>query len=120
MNHSFLEYFKCPGRYARFGVGGSLSATERYFRFGSGNVFYGHVGWSQNGCNAGPLSDAIQEMKFEDGIVKLPFDLNEVVNNLLRERYPLLERDEKSAAHSLAGAMYYYVRPLLPLGVRKH
>ena len=52
--------------------------------------------------------------------VNLPFDVKEVVDNLRFEQYPSAGRNEQSTANSLLAAAYYFVRPLLPVGVRKH
>jgi len=120
MNDSFLEYFKCPERYARLVLGGPLSTTKRYFRFGPGNVCYGRLSGSPNGSHSETTSDVAQDVKIAHGTVTLPFDVTELVENLQREQYPSAARDEKSIGQSALAAMYYSVRPLLPVGVRKH
>jgi hypothetical protein len=121
MNNCFLEYFRCPDRYARLAVGGPLSATNRYFRFGPGNTCYGRLcELPHNGSGAAAISDLAQEVTAERGTVTLPFDVNEIVANLQREQYPSPARNEKSFTQSVLAAMYYAVRPLLPIGVRKH
>jgi hypothetical protein len=119
MNNAFLEYFKCPEQYARFGLRGPISATDDYFRFGAANVCYGRVNHGQNGSKAGTQTDVAPEVMFEKGTVILPFDLNEVIDNLRQERYTAAQ-GEASASHSLKGALYYCIRPLLPVGVRKY
>jgi hypothetical protein len=120
MNDSFLDYFKCPERYARFGLRGPLSAEGRYFRFGPDNVCYGRLSGSHNGSGAGTVSDVVHEVMVEGGSVALPFDVKEVVDNLRFELYPSSARNEKSAINSLLAAAYYCVRPLLSVNVRKH
>jgi hypothetical protein len=120
MNDPFLDYFKCPERYARLSLRGPLSGARRFFHFGPGNVCYGRLCEAQNGSDAGTMCDVLQEVKAEEGTVNLPFDVKEVVDNLRCERYPSPARNEKSIAHSLVAAIYYGVRPLLPVGVRKH
>jgi hypothetical protein len=120
MNDSFLEYFKCPERYARLALKGPLSATRGYFRFGPGNVCYGRLCGPENGSDVGTISDVAQEVTVERGTVKLPFDVKEVLDNLQCERYSSFAQNEKSIAHRVLATMYYWVRPLLPVGVRKH
>jgi hypothetical protein len=120
MNNSFLEYFKCPPRYARFGLTGPLSAEKAYFRFGPGNVCYGRFWGPQNSSEAEVVPDVFRKATIEHGSVNLPFDLKEVVDNLRFELYPSSARNEQSTANSLLAAAYYYVRPLLSVGVRKH
>src|SRR6202041_3255607 len=120
MNDSFLEYFKCPERYARFGMSGPLSANGRYFHFGTEDVCYGRLSQPQNGSDAGLMRDALQEAKIDGGIVSLPFDFTEVVDNLRLELYPSSTRNERSILNSLITTAYYCVRPLLPVSIRKH
>ena len=120
MNDSFLDYFKCPERYARFGLRGSLSAEGRYFRFGPDNVCYGRLSQLRNGSGAGTMSDVVHEVRIDGGSVDLPFDVKEVADNLRLELYPSSARNEKSTVNSLLAAAYYCIRPLMPVGVRKH
>jgi hypothetical protein len=120
MNNSFLEYYKCPERYARFGMSGQLSASSRYFHLGPEDVCYGRLSPPQNGSDAGMMRDALQEVRIDGGSVSLPFDFKEVVDNLRLELYPSSARDERSMLNSLVVAAYYCVRPLLPVGIRKH
>ena len=120
MNDSFLEYFKCPERYARFSLRGPLSAAARYFNVGPDNVYYGRLYQSLNTPEAGKMSDVVQEVKVAGGTVSLPFDIKEVVDNLQCELYPSSARYKRSLVNSLFADLYYYFRPLLPVGVRKH
>jgi hypothetical protein len=120
MNNSFIEYFKCPARYAKFSVGGPLLANGHYFRFGPDNVCYGRLSQPQNGSDAGPMRDAAQDIRIEGDSVSLPFDVKEVVDNLRLELYPSSARNERSAVNSLVMAAYYYFRPVMPVGIRKH
>jgi hypothetical protein len=120
MNNSFVEYFKCPARYARFGVGGPLLANGRSFRFGPDNVCYGRLSQPQNGSDAGPMRDVAQDIRIEGDSVSLPFDVEEIVDNLRLELYPSSERNERSTVNSLLMAAYYYFRPVMPVSIRKH
>ena len=120
MNDSFLDYFKCSERYARFGLRGPLSAQGRYFQFGPDNVCYGRLSQLHNGSGAGTMTDVVHEVRIEGGSVDLPFEVKEVVDNLRFELYPSSARNGKSTLNSLLAAAYYCVRPLLPVGIRKH
>jgi hypothetical protein len=120
MNDPFLEYFKCPGRYAQFGLRGPLSPATQYFHFGPDDVCYGRLTQPQNGSRAGMMRDVLQEVTTEGGSVSLPFDFREVVDNLRLESYPSSARNEQSMLNSLLMAAYYFVRPVLPVGVRKY
>ena len=120
MNEPFVDYFKCPERYARFGLSGSLSEASRYFRFGEGNVCYGRLCGPRSPSENRTSLDVVREACIEDGTVSLPFDVKEVVDNLRFERYPSSARNEESIVNSLLAAAYYSVRPLMPVGVRRY
>ena len=54
--------------------------------------------------------------------VNLPFDLDDVLRNLREERYP---QDPAAYSEWITGSetlrqFYYFVRPVLPVGVRRH
>jgi hypothetical protein len=119
MNKSFLEYFKCPERYGQLASKGSVSAANGYFRFGSADL-YGRLSGTRNGSHTGTVPDVSGEVTVEPGMVTLPFDVEDVVDNLQCERYPSSARNEKSVAQSVLASVYYGVRPLLPVSVRKH
>jgi len=120
MNNSFLEYFKCPDRYAQLAIKGQLSQTNGYFRFGPGNLCYGRLSGCRNGSHVGTIHDVAGEVTVERGTVTLPFDMQEIIENLQREQYPSSGRNERSLKQSILAAAYYSVRPILPVSVRKH
>lgn len=119
MKDSFLDFFKCPERYVLLCPRGPLSATKGFFHLGPDNIYYGQL-CRKNGSAAGILRDVLGEVEVAQGTVYLPFDADEVVDNLRSELYPSLANNEESIAHAAAAAMYYWVRPLLPVGVRKY
>jgi hypothetical protein len=119
MNDSFLDYFKCPEHYIVMSPIGPFSAAKGFFRLGPHDTYYGRF-CEGNGSPGGTVSDILLDVQFEQGTVYLPFDVDEVVNNLRCELYPSSARDERSMARAVVTAMYYWVRPLLPVKVRKH
>ena len=120
MNNSFLDYFKCPERYGHVAVAEPLSPHSGYFSFGSGNVCYGRCSGTRNGSQFGALQDVAGNVTAERGTVTLPFEMQEVVENLQREQYPTSARKESSLTQSILLAAYYGIRPLMPVSVRKH
>src|SRR5579863_4092755 len=120
MNEPFLEYFKCPERYARFELSGTLSGRSGYFRFGKSNVCYGRFRGTPNSSDAHASPDIAHEVSIDGRMVGIPFDLKEVVDNLRFERYPSSARNEESMVNSLLASAYYCIRPLMPVGVRKY
>lgn len=118
MNDCLIQYFRCPENYARLDLGGSLSRTSGYFRFGAGTTCYGkYAGHAPSYLPKEVLHDALSDTTLDGGTVRLPFDLKEVVDNL---RYELYSQEASSPAETTMARAYYLVRPLLSVPVRKH
>jgi hypothetical protein len=112
------QYYKCPESFARVAPGGALSKEHGYFRFGE-NTLYGQYSGRQPAASpTESLRDALQDVDFENGMPRLPFDACDVVDNLRWETYANDWRDKR--ANSLLAGVYYFFRPLLPVSVRKH
>jgi hypothetical protein len=119
MKHSFLEHFKCPEQYVRLGLTGPLSASQGFFSFGPDNVGYGRLCQPNEPPN-GRLHDVLHEVKFDQGEVLLPFDVDEVVENLRCELYPSSARNEKSIAQPFWRPCITAFVPVLSVEVRKY
>jgi hypothetical protein len=119
MNDSFTQYYRCPERYVRFGLKKPLSKTPGYFRFGEDLICYGnYCGDKVANSPTGPLHDAIQDTLVEDGITFLPFDPSQVVDNYRCELY--MNSWRSGSYMSLLSKAYYFIRPILPVAVRRH
>ena len=120
MSKTFLEYFRCPERYVRFAVKDRLSEDCGFFQFGQGVVGYGrYAGRPPADTPRGPLLDAWEDVDCVKGSVRLPFDLEEVVENLRMERYTE-DPQFGSSGKGIVARMYYAIRPLLPVAFRRH
>jgi hypothetical protein len=107
MKKSFLEYFRCPAALVDFRLSADLCPTPGFFSFGPDLVCYGRIAAGRTQREpSGALEDAHTRMRVDRSTTYLPFDLDEIVENLRYERYRVL-------AHTA-------VRPLLPTSVRKH
>ena len=123
LNRALLDYFRCPEHSASFELGGELSMAAGFFQFGRDTICYGR-------CSSAPLAsqltnglhDAAQDVKCEGRWVHLPFDLSQIIDNLRRERYIANSRAswKKSLAGRASRKAYYFLRPILPVSVRKH
>jgi hypothetical protein len=119
---AFLDYYRCPAALARLTPAASPAKTSGYFRFGDA-IGYGRCsGIRPVGHAADDLTDCLPCAAVGDEGVQLPFDLSEVVTNLRQERYrrngySFLERTTSSEASQ---RLYYLLRPLLGVGLRKH
>lgn len=119
--HPLVEYFRCPETHAATHTARDLSGAPGYFRLGDA------IGYGRQ--RVGPISDRSDRSLTDVGPavtplgdgVALPFDLAEVVGNLRHERYPEAQRAvAQVSTNSITRAVYYALRPLLPVGVRKH
>jgi hypothetical protein len=121
-SNALVDYFRCPDSLVRLQTTGQLSARAGYFAFGDA-VCYGRL------TNQFPadhfqtdLPDALNSVTVDNDRVGLPFDLSEVAANLRQERYQrngynILDR---LTSGPVAQSVYYFVRPMLQVGVRKH
>jgi hypothetical protein len=119
--HPLVEYFRCPEHLALLGTDEQLPLEPGYFRFGEA-IGYGRQGVGDPSPRPdGTLADVSSGVSGAGGRVILPFDLAEAVGNLRHERYPEAQRQMAHvSSFSLSHTTYYFFRPLLPVGVRKH
>lgn len=97
-----------------------LSGQPGFFTFG-GAVCYGRVAGVVPAAEAGAdLPDVTTLARVAPGRVTLPFDLDEVVDNLRFERYCRGAGHEGLGSSAAVRSVYYLLRPLLTVGVRKH
>jgi hypothetical protein len=121
--HNALQsYFRCSAQLQPLAVGGELSEDEGYFMF-DGAVGYGRcAGGPPSRHMSPPVPDLSDQADDRNRSLLLPFDLAEVVTNLRQERYRLDTNTarERITATNAAHNAYYFVRPYLPISVRKH
>lgn len=118
-----LDYFRCPEEFADLGVSGDLSKEIGFFRFGRKITCYGQCASdTPTEQLSQQLKDKSGDIHIKYGRIELPFDLTQVVNNLRYERY---ESDFRASvggvtSSNAAKRVYYFVRPLLPVSLRKY
>ncbi len=121
MNRCFLDYFRCPERYARFVKRAEPNTETGFFRFGAETVCYGkYRGARQNVDPIESLQDANLSTRIENEIVYLPFDPDEICAQLRNELYARPDQHLDSAWTSAINRTYYFMRPMLPVSLRKH
>jgi hypothetical protein len=119
MTSSFLDYYRCPEEFARFGIVQELGQTPGYFRFGKQITCFGRSAVRVAEGPNGNLPDVFPHVKMRGDEITLPFDTDEILENLRKERYVTSE-DAPTFARKLIRKTYYGARPLLSVGVRKH
>lgn len=123
VNRLLTDHFRCPDELLDFSVSENRSAGAGYFRFGPDAICYGSCSSVPLASSvSGNLHDALQGVSIDRCEVELPFDPVEIVDNLRHERYqsnhPLGRSANKSSG--LVRKLYYMVRPLLTVAMRKH
>ena len=117
----FVDYFRCPASHAGFETAGDPSSVEGYFTFGEA-MAYGRLRGGR--VSALPATDQAEAAHavVADGRLELPFDLADVVTNLREERYAQAQGGltERITTARVIQDAYYFIRPLLPVAVRRH
>jgi len=117
MNELFVEYYRCPEEFASFASSEISSDRTGYFRFGGDITCYGR--YSRAASKPAPLhrlADALAETTVRNGTVDLPFNPREVACNLQNELYV---QNWRSGPFSVLSDLYYFVRPVLSVTIRK-
>jgi hypothetical protein len=113
-----IEHYRFPESVLNLEYDCVPSPTEGFFYFGDGNICYGScsaVAVSKSVRNG--LPDASADVRFDGPRLRLPFDADLLIDNLLMERYPA---DSYHAWDKPLRSVYYSLRPLLPVGIRKY
>ena len=119
LSQAVMERYRCPEQFFNFALNEPLSSDEGYFRFGPQVICYGRSSSGARGPNPGSsLHDSIKDVLVRDGQLNLPFDPTEIINNLRLERYANL-RDKNGSLEEFFRKLYYRLRPLTNLSVRK-
>src|SRR5437762_936516 len=119
MTQAFIDYFRCPASLGTFEVSGELRSDLGFFRFGQENVCYGRCTERVADSLQEDLRDVLAGASVSASAIRLPFDVNEGLENLRRQRYCESGRPESLRATIIKKA-YYLARPVLPVAVRKH
>jgi hypothetical protein len=119
-DNAFVDYFRCPAESAALDWDREYSTREGFFAFGDATA-YGHAnGVAVKSEAGGELVDAMPFVETRGNTVRLPFDLSAIVRNLREERYCQDARLNTATLTAAIKHLYYFVRPVLPVAVRKH
>lgn len=122
MHKLLTDHYRCADTPTELSLSGCLSAQPGFFSFGPDIVCYGRtcrcIGSKSPSCQ---LHDVLSDVRSSDFVVQLPFDPLEVIDNLRHERYvSSFGNGNGRRIERVIRDAYYLVRPLLPVGVRKH
>jgi hypothetical protein len=117
LSEAVRERYRFPEDYLHLRLSGELSSDRGYFQFGPNAICYGR---SCDGVRRpraeSSLYDVLQDTKIDDGGVKLPFDPDEIVDNLRLERYRL---GRLGGYTNILKRIYYHLRPLTNRSMRR-
>jgi hypothetical protein len=120
---SFLAHTKCPSTMTGEIICTPGNGPEGFFKLGDTRL-YGRVkGSSHSRGPAEQLEQIESQINRENGALELPFDPNEIIDNLRLEKYTHSVKGQISYisnSKSLSRRLYYAIRPLLPVRVRRH
>lgn len=115
---TLMDYYRLPESIVRFRVKKPEGAEAGYFRAGADTICFGRTtDVRQEPVPVSQLRDALADAEVANGEVTLSFNPSETTGNLYRELYIDNWRKGSSAAVT---NLYYFVRPLLPVGIRRH
>jgi hypothetical protein len=115
---SVRDYFCCPDEYVKYSIGAELCPTLDYFNLGPDAVCYGRL--LRRACHLHPESSwpaSSTEAESSGTQLVVPFDPNEVIDNLRLERYPDCQLSGRERALKAA---YYTCRPATGLRLRTY
>lgn len=118
-----LDYYKCPEEFLDLELTGKPSQREGFFHFGPGTTCYGRCNTGRpSNIPVGNLYDSLEGVELDQGVARLPFDLNEIVDNLRFERYAKNVEGSSFPRYlrEIRHNTYYFLRPWLPVSIRKH
>ncbi len=120
-NQPLVEYFRCPDPSVKFGTTNQSHKPRGYFRLGADVTCYGRLLCeTASKSPLGDLHDALKCARADSHRIELPFDPQEVIEDIRRERYAAHFRDEGPFLNKIVRKTYYSLRPLMGTKVRRH
>lgn len=121
-SRALIDLFRCPAAFAMVRPQAGLSSEAGFFRFGEDVIGWGRTTEEARSPEpTGACEDILPRARAEAGALVLPFDLDEVAENLRWERYVAPSQGlDRSLFHRALRQGYYVLRPLLGVAVRKH
>jgi hypothetical protein len=117
-----VDSYRCPEEFLQFELLGRLSADAGYFRFGPKGICYGRTATGYRTPDASAsLYNPLPDLHAKPSTVLLPFNPNEVVDNLRLERYARRAKlNQWTFGRRFLRGAYYQMRPWMDVGFRKY
>lgn len=115
------DFYGCPQLASDFTLASPLQAPVGYFRVNEGPLCYGQLSEAQPAVTANAaLPEVYAHVSNQGKTIRLPFDPAQVISNLRLEKYKVDAEENGNNLSSLVRRVYYLLRPLMPVDVRKH
>jgi len=113
------DYYRCRAEQVEFIAPSFATDDSTYFRFKRAITCYGRCrDGTLTKSASSPLHDASADVSIGASRIYLPFDPSEIIDNFYYERY--VSDWRRGNALSSLTEIYYWLRPLLPVSIRKH
>jgi hypothetical protein len=117
MKTALIDYYRCAPDFPALEPLRGLSEKPGYFRFGHNTTCFGRsCSGLLSAVPGSQLDDLFEHVQMRNSECLMPFDCDEVVNNLRQERYS--GGQVYSRFRRLGKSAYYLARPALPLSLR--
>lgn len=117
LSQALRDRYRCPEKFLAFDLGGELPRESEYFRIGSDATGYGrHLSAVERAGHSNGTLDSLESLPSSGTRGVLPFDPDEVLDNLRLERYPT---GQNGASERISKAIYYWLRPLTNRWLRR-
>lgn len=116
------DQYRFDDRYGSFKIASPRTADPGYFRFGAKAIGYGRTsaGFLRPSAEC-DLYDVLRDVTVTESGTVLPFDPDEVIDNLRCEQYiESAAQGGRGVLAAFAKKSYYRFRPLMPIRFRKH
>jgi hypothetical protein len=119
IERALVDYYRCPAEFVRMSLAGELSPDSGYFRFGP-DICYGQTSCGVRGQRpTKALYDTLPAVAAEEGVLRVPFDSSQVIDNLRLERYASGSRRSTDLARQVWQRPYYSLRRYMPATLRQ-
>lgn len=121
VNSLLRDYYRCPEVTANVFLAGDVSDGQGYFRLGNQHTCFGRPRGARPAASPDVQMENVDIHVSDNGDeIVIPFDPLEVVSNLRMERYTTPLRNGEAKQRPVSHRVYYLMRPMMPVGVRKH
>lgn len=120
MTKTLLDHYRCPEEFSScFSFVGEPSEQAQFFRFGQSTIYGRLTSRLLTEPRRQEVGNLSVDAEVRNSHCLLPFDSDEVAENLYRERYPIKSWLATGPGRSGRQA-YYALRSSLPFGVRRY